>query len=61
MQVQTNNPTKISRGHEPARRNRRKLHLPLALANKPLGHPLVERAHSLSGHELRLIVAGMLG
>jgi hypothetical protein len=63
MQVQNMTPAHAiaSRGQKPARRGQRKLHLPLALTNKPAGQPIFERAQSLSRHELRRIVAGMLG
>lgn len=60
MHVQTMTPTANARGHQPARRSRRMLHLPLALTNKP-DQPLFERPQGLSAHELRRIVAGMLG
>ena len=60
MHVQTLSSPTASRGNQPARRKGRKLHLPLALTNKP-AHPLFDRAQGLSQHELRHIVAGMLG
>ena len=60
MHVQTNAPANVSRGFRPARRKGRKLHLPLALTNRP-NQGSFERALVLSQDELRGIVAGMLG
>jgi hypothetical protein len=63
MQVQTigsNGPTIMPALAQAKRPRRRKLHLPLALTNKPAAHA-PDPFPSLSGHDLRRIVASIIG